>query len=150
VLAAARYRGGVRGFSNSPRGGGYDQPPMKQLVERADAESVVICQMEDREAVEAIDAIAAVDGVDCLFIGRADLAVSYGVFDLSDVQVDAAVRHICGRSAAAGKAVGIFLGDAGELKRYEALGVSLFVVGPDQSLLRAQAAALAAQFGRAG
>ena len=43
----------------------------------------MVCQIEDREAVDAIDTIAALKEVDCLFIDRADLAVSYDVWDIN-------------------------------------------------------------------
>ena len=145
VRAAARYRGGVRGFSNSPRAGGYGRTPMLAHVEASDRESVVVCQIEDREAVDAIDAIAAVNEVDCLFIGRADLAVSYDVWDINHPTISDAVERICQGCKRAGKAVGIFLSDTRELPQFLALGVSLFVIGSDQSLLRAQAASLAGQ-----
>ena len=36
-------------------------------------------QIEDQEAIDCVDAIAAVDGVDVLFVGPADLSMSYGV-----------------------------------------------------------------------
>lgn len=146
ALAAARYRGGMRGFSNSPRAGGYGKIGMGPLVETADGEVTVVCQVEDREAVERIDEIAAVDEVDCLFIGRADLAVSYGTFDIAHRDIDAAVERICSGCRRAGKRVGVFLGNLAEKRRYLDLGASLFVIGSDQSMLRAQAGALAAEF----
>ena len=41
--------------------------------------SVVICQIEHREAVENIDAILSVKGVDAVFIGPYDISGSYGI-----------------------------------------------------------------------
>lgn len=143
VVAASRYRQGVRGFSNSPRAGGYGRVPMIQHIEVSDRDAAVVCQVEDRQAVEAIDAIAAVDEVDCLFIGRADLAVSYEVYDLAHAAVDAAVERVCKACRTAGKASGVFLGDTRDVPRYLDLGVTLFVISSDQSLLRSQAGALA-------
>ena len=146
AIAAARYRGGVRGFSNSPRAGGYGRIGMGPLVDTADREVAVVCQVEDREAVDRIDEIAAVEGVDCLFIGRADLAVSYGTFDITHPDIDAAVERICAGCRKAGRRVGVFLGNLAEKKRYLDLGATLFVVGSDQSMLKAQAGAIAAVF----
>lgn len=146
AVRSSRYRDGVRGFSNSPRAGGYGRVGLAALVDAADRETVVVCQIEDREAIDALDAIAAVDAVDCLFIGRADLAVSYGAFDLRHPAVEAAVERTCAVGRAAGKAVGIFLAGADEVPRYAALGVSLFVIGSDQSLLRERIGTLATQF----
>ena len=146
TLARARYRGGERGFSNSPRAGGYGAIGMQALVDAADQNLSVLCQIEDREAVDHIDEIAAVDGIDCLFIGRADLAVSYGTFDPTHADVSAAIEHVCKACTAAKKTIGIFVGDVSETARYEAMGVSLFVVGSDQAMLRAQALAMVRTF----
>jgi len=143
VIASTRYRDGTRGFSGSPRAGRYGRLGMAELIERADAETTVIFQVEDRDAVENVERLAAIDAVDCLFIGRADLAVSYGVDDVNHAIVDHAVQHVCDACSAARKAVGIFVADARDIARYARLGASLFVVGSDQGMLHAQASATA-------
>lgn len=147
ATAAARYRGGLRGFSNSPRAGGYGQVGMQALVDQADREVVTIVQVEDREAVERIDDIVAA-GPDCLFIGRADLAVSYGVFDIAHPDIDRACQRIAKACRGAGRPLGVFLGSLAERSRWVDLGASFFVIGSDQSLLRAGAVALAREFRR--
>jgi 2-keto-3-deoxy-L-rhamnonate aldolase RhmA len=145
VLSNARYRAGSRGFSNSSRAGNYGSMPMRQMIDASDSEVVVVFQIEDREAVEAIETLAALEEVDCFLIGRADLAVSYGVFDPTHPEVYAAAVKVCKACAAANKAVGIFLADTSELDHWLQLGVSLFVIGSDQALLRLQADAIASQ-----
>lgn len=146
VVAMARYREGVRGFSNSPRAGSYGVTGMGPHLDQSDAGAVVICQVEDREAVDSIEEIAAYPEVDCLFIGKADLAVSYRVFDIAHPTVSEAVERICSVCKRAGKTIGVFVGGAQDVARHRSMGASLFVVGSDQSLLRAQASALVAQF----
>jgi 2-keto-3-deoxy-L-rhamnonate aldolase RhmA len=143
TVAASRYRNGIRGFSNSPRAGRYGRCSMAKLIEHADRDTTVVCQIEDRDAVESIESLVAVEEVDCLFIGRADLAVSYGVSDINHELVEDAVQRVCAACRRAQKAVGIFLGDPRDCMRYEELGVSLFVVGSDQSWLYAQASLVA-------
>ncbi|HYD94678.1 MAG TPA: aldolase/citrate lyase family protein [Noviherbaspirillum sp.] len=149
VFAATRYRSGGsagRGFSNSPRAGGYGGIGMEDLIPAADKNTVVICQIEDKEAVEKIERIAAIDDVDCLFIGKADLAVSCGFIGADRALLDAAVERICAACNAAGKAVGIFLPNLDELSRYEDLGVTLFVIGSDQALLKMQLKTIVSKF----
>jgi 2-keto-3-deoxy-L-rhamnonate aldolase RhmA len=142
IVARTRYADGMRGYSNSPRSGGYGALPMARHMQEADAGVSVLCQIEDRAGVDNIAAIAAVPGVDCLFIGRADLAVSYGVTELDHPLVAQAVDTVIQAGAAAGVAVGIFLPDADALAAYAARGVSLFVIGSDQGWLRAAALGL--------
>lgn len=144
VLAATRYRNGTRGFSNSPRAGRYGMIAMQELIEHADVETAVIFQVEDRDAVENVDRLAAIEAIDCLFIGRADLAVSYGVADVNHELVDQAVRRICESCSAARKALGVFLADPRDVERYAKLGATLFVIGSDQSMLYSRASAVAA------
>jgi 2-keto-3-deoxy-L-rhamnonate aldolase RhmA len=146
VVASARYRDGTRGFSNSPRAGAYGGSTMLEHLDRSDREAVVLCQIEDREAVDAIDEIARVKGIDCLFIGRADLAVSYRVFDLEHRDVEQAVERIASAGRAAGVPVGMFVGDENAVARYAALGITLFVIGSDQAIVRAGFTRLARSF----
>src|SRR5581483_10542927 len=49
LVAACRYSGG-RGYSNSPRGGGYGARPMWDHVAHADATTTVIAMIEDPRA----------------------------------------------------------------------------------------------------
>jgi 2-keto-3-deoxy-L-rhamnonate aldolase RhmA len=81
VAAACRYRGG-RGFATSTRAGRYTATPAWEHIDRSDAETVVIAQIEDVAALPHVDAIAAVEGIDSLFIGRGDLTAAFGDRDL--------------------------------------------------------------------
>ena len=94
AVAAARYRGGVRGFSNSPRAGRYGSIAMAEHMTVSDPGGLVVCQIEDRAGVDNVREIAAVPGVDALFIGRADLAVAYGAIAVDAAPVEAAVDAI--------------------------------------------------------
>ncbi|TAL79643.1 MAG: aldolase [Burkholderiaceae bacterium] len=136
IVAATRYRNGIRGFSNSPRAGGYGTIGMAQHIAQSDENTIVICQIEDRDAIEDIDAVASVLEVDCLFIGRADLALSYGASSVTDSNVENAIVRICAACEKAKKPIGIFLADTAQVDHYMKLGITLFVIGSDQSLLR--------------
>ena len=79
AVAAAHYPPrGRRGLALSTRAGRYGAVPLPEHLRRAAAETCVIVQIEDREAVEAADAILAVEGVSAVLIGAADLAMSLG------------------------------------------------------------------------
>lgn len=136
VVAACRYRSGRRGYSNSPRAGGYGRFGMRDHIAQQDASVAVLCQIEDRVALDALDGIAAVDGVDCLFVGRADLAVSYGCVDLAHPDVERAQAAIFAAAARAGVAAGTFVGDMAGAAVPIQQGARFLVVGSDQSILR--------------
>ncbi|MBB3005049.1 2-keto-3-deoxy-L-rhamnonate aldolase RhmA [Paraburkholderia tropica] len=137
IVARTRYAQGVRGFSNSARAGDYGVTPMGEHIARQDENICVICQIEDEDALAHLDAIAAVDGVDCLFVGRADLSVSLGTFDLDAPAVAHATRAALGAAVDAGKTGGIFLGETTTVPEWRAAGASFFVIGSDQSMMRA-------------
>jgi 2-keto-3-deoxy-L-rhamnonate aldolase RhmA len=147
AIAAAKYDRGQRGFSPSTRAGGYGTVDPVAYRAAADRDSSVWCQIEDAAALSALDAIAAVDAVDCLFIGRADLALSLGVASQRDPKVVAAVRAVAEAGARHGRTIGIFVGDTGEIPDLMALGITVFVYGSDQSFLLAGARRVRQDFG---
>lgn len=70
---------GKRGFDNAGVDCDYGLGDSVVFLEHANMQTFVVLQIEDREAVECIDGIAGVDGVDLLFVGPADLSLSYGI-----------------------------------------------------------------------
>ncbi|MCU1733391.1 MULTISPECIES: HpcH/HpaI aldolase family protein [unclassified Pseudomonas] len=137
ILQGTRYRDGTRGFSNSPRAGGYGRATLAEHLAAEDGRHAIVAQIEDREALDNLAAIASVEQIDCLLVGRADLAVSLGAERLDDPRVEAAVNRVLDAAARAGKASGIFVASLEDLDRFAARGVSFFILGSDQALLRA-------------
>ena len=136
IVAAARFSGGRRGYSNSPRYAGYGDRGMADALALADADAAVILQIEDAAGLAAVDEIAAVPGVDALFVGRADLAVAHGLTDASAPLIDELAARIAGAAKGAGLRVATFYPDAASL-RGKKLDVDMLVLGSDQSALRA-------------
>lgn len=138
ALEATKYGLGKRGFAPSTRAGGYGTVDAKAYREKADGESSLWCQIEDREALTQLDAIAAVDAVDCLFLGRADLALSLGVESQSDRKVIEAVAATAEAGRRHKRTVGIYIGDTAEIPGLLSLGITVFACGSDQSFLLGQ------------
>jgi len=77
VRAAKFPPRGIRGTANfraNDHGAKY-----KEYMANANGEILVLVMIETKEGVEAIDEILAVDGVDGVFVGPADLSLSYGI-----------------------------------------------------------------------
>lgn len=70
---------GKRGFDNAGADGDYGLADPIVHLKHSNDETFLVLQIEDREAVECVDDIAAVEGVNLLFVGPADLTISYGV-----------------------------------------------------------------------
>lgn len=146
IVRACHYGPGGRGFAASTRAAGYTTLGMAKHRDAAKAVTV-IAQIEDAEAVAAIEEIAAIDGIDALFIGRADLTISYAAETPDDPAVVAAVERICAAGKAAGRTIGMFLGRVGDVPQWRAKGASLFILQSDQEYLLQGAAALASAVG---
>ena len=93
IVRAASYGENGRGYSATNRAGAYGQRSMNAHLE-ASRSPVIVPQIEDPEAVDNVEEIAAVEGITALFVGPADLAVAYGVYDLNAPRVVEAVDHV--------------------------------------------------------
>lgn len=103
----------------------------------ANAQVCLMVQAESAAAVENIDAIAAVDGVDCVFVGPADLSADMGYPGQPDhPEVEAAIDHLIARTLAAGKIAGIITFDRSRFAEYAAKGVTFLGLGGDMVVLR--------------
>ncbi len=141
AVKACHYTSGGRGYAGSTRAAGYTTKGMAK--HRAAAmDVIVIAQIEDVEGVDNIDAIACVEGVDALFIGRADLTIAYGAETPDDAVVVHAVDRIVAAGKAAGRVTGMFLGRVGDVPMWREKGSSLFILGSDQEFLLQGAARL--------
>ncbi len=143
LAKAMHYRPGGRGIAGTTRAGGYGTRPLAEHRERAGDEVSLICQIEDREGVDTFSDIAAVKDVDALFVGRADLSVSYGHGAFGSAEID----NLCGEVlAASGAATGLYCALGEDWIRWREKGASFFVIGSDHTLLQQGANALAAGF----
>lgn len=138
VVDAAKYGNGFRGFSPSARAGRYGTEDHASYRARSDAESVLIVQIEDAEALDHLDAIAAIDEIDALFIGPADLALSLRCGP-ADSALSEAIDRIIEAGRRHSKPVAIFTGRSDQIAGLAGRGISVFVCGSDQSMLLAGA-----------
>jgi len=138
VCDAVKFSRRHRGLSPSPRAGNYGGMTIAEYRQRSDQDSVIMLQIEDESALEHLEAIAALDDVDLLFVGPADLSQSMGV-GFPSAALDTAIQRIIAAGRRAGVAVGLFVGDPTQISAWRAQGVTLFVCGSDQALLRKSA-----------
>lgn len=145
IVAASHYGAGGRGYAGSSRGAGYTTRSMSDHLAASAQTTVVIAQIEDPEAIEAVDEIAAVEGIDALFVGRADLTVAFGASSQDDPQVIAAVEAVCAAGRRHGRATGMFLARPSDVPLWQSKGASLFLLGSDHGFMLAGAAQLIGQ-----
>lgn len=120
---------------------------MGQYLANANDHVLVVLQVETSAGVSNVDEIAAVEGVDVIFVGPGDLAVSLGTSPGSEVHT-AAISTILTAAANRGVTTGIFCSSPEQVEKYTAEGVRLFLIGADVVFL-AQGAAQTLQTARA-
>lgn len=135
LVKSAYYGAGGRGYAGSSRAAGYGTVSMARHKANSAANTVVIAQIEDPEGVEAIEGIAGVEGLDCLFIGRVDLAVAYGATTVQDGVVEEATLKVCQAGRDKNKAVGMFLPDMTEVPHFLAQSVSFFGMASEHKMI---------------
>ena len=119
---------GQRGTAFTARSGsyGFEEP---SRIRSAAEQVLVVAQIEDEEALESLDSIAAADGLDCLFVGPADLAASLRLephtLQLLDEIVQTRVRPA---AKAAGRVWGSFVSGVDEAHTLRAAGAQIFAI----------------------
>lgn len=143
ICDAALFSRRKRGLSPSPRAGNYGGMSIPDYRDASDETSVIMVQIEDESALAHLDDIASVKDIDLMFIGPADLSQSIGC-DMPSPALDTAIDRVITAGEKAGVAVGLFVGDAAQIPKWQARGVTLFVVGSDQAMLRKSASQIMA------
>lgn len=147
MARAARYAGyahggGTRGYAGSSRSARYTNKSMAEHTAHSNATVVAIAQIEDAQALTNLDEIATTPGIDCLFVGRMDLAVSLGAATALDPIVAEAVAKICVAGKRHGVPVGMFVPAGETCAMWQEHGATFFMLGSDQQFMLDGARAL--------
>lgn len=145
IAAGGRYAGGRRGFAGTNRAGGYGTKHMNDYIAEADSQTTVIAQIEDVDAVKNIEQIVKVNNIDGIFLGRADLTVGFGATSTSDTVVVDAVKHVCDIARSANMPIAAYAHKS-EIAMLRDLGVTMFTVGSEHSLIQNGANQVVADF----
>jgi 2-keto-3-deoxy-L-rhamnonate aldolase RhmA len=131
------------------RSGGGIRPLARNFagyVERARRRTTIGVMIETAAGVEQAEAIAATPGLDFVFIGTGDLALSLGCFPKIDARHEAACRRVLQACQAADLPCGIFTGTPEEAARRQREGYALVVVANDIALISSGFRAAQASF----
>jgi 4-hydroxy-2-oxoheptanedioate aldolase len=118
--------------------------------ESANRRTVVAVMIETRAGVEAADEILAVPGVDAVYVGPNDLAISLGLqpsADPREAEHVAAIEKILGAAQRHGVTPGIHCGSAETAERWRDAGFRMLNVNSDAVFLRSAARAVAERLG---
>jgi 2-keto-3-deoxy-L-rhamnonate aldolase RhmA len=132
AIAAAKYPPmGIRSA-----GGIRPLRDFAAYVAAANREILVAVMIETARGLENIDEIVKVEGVDLIFIGPGDLALSLGEFPVAAAKLAAAIDRILATCKASGVPCGIFTGTAEDAGRRLGQGFQFVTACNDISLNR--------------
>jgi 2-dehydro-3-deoxyglucarate aldolase len=113
---------------------------MNEAIRNANAEMIVIPQIEHKDAVAQIEEIVGIEELRAVFIGPYDLSGSLGMLgQVTHPQVQSKIEHVVEVSRTAGLKTGIFGVDSESVRPYIELGCTLIAVGTDTLMLGREA-----------
>ncbi|MBM4276470.1 MAG: aldolase [Deltaproteobacteria bacterium] len=123
---------GQRGFGTQT--GQTDYKPLKALefMKEANEHTLIIAQIETREAIENVDAILSTDGIDVGLIGPNDLSISMGIPDqLASEALGQAIEKVVETAKKKGKASGIHIGNTELIRKWKSKGMTVLACSTD-------------------
>jgi 2-keto-3-deoxy-L-rhamnonate aldolase RhmA len=138
---------GERGVSLRRPHTSFDPPGRVEYTQWANANTIVMVQIETAIGVEKAAEIMTVEGLDLVFIGPADLSHSLSCCSEIEGQsgVHAATRHILALGKKVGCPVGIHMADPVEAISLIAQGIQFITIGSDVSVFIAACQGLVKQ-----
>jgi 2-keto-3-deoxy-L-rhamnonate aldolase RhmA len=123
---------GQRGFGTQT--GQTDYKPLKasEFMKEANENTLIVAQIETREAIENIEAILDVEGIDVGLIGPNDLSISMGIPDqMGSEIITKAIDKVVESAKKKGKASGIHIGNIEALKKWRTKGMTVLAFSTD-------------------
>jgi len=123
---------GQRGFGSQT--GQTDYKPLKaiEFMKEANEHTLIIAQIETKEAIDNIDAILSVEGIDVGVVGPNDLSVSLGTPEnMGSETMNQAIERVVEAAKKKGKASGIHIGNIEAVKKWRAKGMTFLACATD-------------------
>jgi 4-hydroxy-2-oxoheptanedioate aldolase len=142
---------GERGFYSASPDNPYCLTPMDQYLHEANAETLLLAQIESPNAVKLARGIAEVDGIDMLFFGPGDFSIAAGVAGQFDGPVVRRAKADTAAAAkAAGKRFGTLVSNMDQAREALELGATMLTYGGDLHFVRDALSRIREQFGALG
>jgi 2-keto-3-deoxy-L-rhamnonate aldolase RhmA len=126
---------GQRGCALTRGHSDYRQEHLARFTEWINRETLLVLQIEKRQALENIDGLLSVPGVDVALVGTNDLALSLGLRDTNHPDVSAAIEQVIAACQRHGVAAGIHLHDVNALKRWRDKGMRFLACSTDVTMI---------------
>ncbi len=114
--------------------GQTDYKPVKafEFMKEANENTLIIAQIETREAIENADSILSVEGIDVGLIGPNDLSISLGIPDQMGSEIlKKAIDKVVETAKKRKKATGIHIANVEAIKTWRAKGMTVLAFSTD-------------------
>jgi len=129
---------GARGLAGVRAAGYGQEQPFKDYVAQANAETLVVVQIETAEGVERLPEILEVKDLDVIFIGPTDLTNSLGVpGEVQHPKVQKTLERIVEMVRGSDKALGIMVSNAQGAQQWQERGARYIAIGLEPLLASA-------------
>jgi 4-hydroxy-2-oxoheptanedioate aldolase len=147
VVRASKYHPlGMRGLQPYVRAASYRACSTDEYLCKANAETLVVVQVEGKEGLADLESISQVEGVDVIFVGPYDLSQSLGVpGQVGHSRVRQTIADTVQLVQNAGKYFGTYCDDVETALEYRKLGVSYLSVSIETKILLAGARSMIAR-----
>lgn len=137
VVSAAKYfPEGSRGFATTHRAAKYGNMDPVEYITKANKNTLVICYVETREAVDDIWKTVKIEGIDVFYIGPSDLSHSYGVpGEVENQKVLNAANRVIKVCNTAKKTIGTVASNPKQVKDLVKRGFRFIVYNSDLGLM---------------
>ena len=110
--------------------------PAASIMKEANENTLLIAQIETKEAIKNIDEILSVEGIDVGLIGPNDLSVSLGIPDqLNSEIIQEAIGKVVESARRHQKASGIHIGSIEAIKKWRAKGMTVLACSTDTAFM---------------
>jgi len=144
IVEAAKYppvgrRGAAFGFSHDD----YQPGSPLEKIKSANAENLVIAQIETEHGLDVVEDIAAVDGIDVLWVGHFDLTNFLGIpGQFNHPKYLDALARVVAAGRRNGKGLGFMASDTSWAQDYQDHGFNMLACGTDHGLVISGAATI--------
>jgi 2-keto-3-deoxy-L-rhamnonate aldolase RhmA len=137
IVGCSKYTPlGHRGFGTQT--GQTDYKPLKavEFMKEANEHTLIVAQIETREAIQNVDAILGTEGIDVGLIGPNDLSISMGIPDQmgSDILTQS-IDKVVETARKRRKASGIHIGNTEFIRKWRAKGMTVLACATDISFI---------------